>query len=406
MLCQFSVTNFQCIKDELTLDMQATNITEKQESLLVDSDGEKFLPLCAIYGPNGGGKSTVLYAIYSLICKIMRPICAVSCDNKECLKCSDNILIRPFAFSKTSINEPTEYELFFRTDTFEYQYILSIKKDKVIKEELYKKALDGCRYTPSFKRKTGNEISLYGSFKQYTCSDISNNLTLLSYFGITHKRNRIIKDIINWFDNSFTFVDYSNPFEDSRIPIVDAEDLKKIILDMFAEMDIDITDYRIEKKDDHLDVYTSHTVDNHAYELKLQEESNGTIKIFSILPHIIDGIAKGSTLLIDELDAKLHPVLLKYIIGLFNNPVINKNKAQLIFTSHDLSTMNSDNFRRDEIWFVSKNENLSSKMYSLVEFKKEDGNTERKDAKYSKRYLEGKYGADPYLRKIINWEEL
>lgn len=106
------------------------------------------------------------------------------------------------------------------------------------------------------------------------------------------------------------------------------------------------------------------------------------------------------------MDAKLHPILLKYIIELFNNPKINKKHAQLIFTSHDLSTMTSELFRRDEIYFVAKGDDLSSHMYSLVEFKKEDGTSERKDAKYNKRYLEGKYGADPYLRKIINWEEL
>lgn len=402
MLCQITVKNFQCIKDELTLDLQATNITDNKSSLITDRDGEEFLPVSVIYGPNGGGKSTVLQAINSLITKIMIPICAIACDNKECMKRSSTISIKPFAFSKNTINEPTEYELFFRTKTYEYQYILHIKQNKIIKEELYKKAIDKYRYSTVFKRLGTHTIELHGSFKKYSCSDISNELTLLSYFGITHKRNAVIKDVISWFEESLFYANYGNPIEDARIPLIDSPKMKKAILDMIKEMDIDISDYIIEKdKEKETKVYTVHTVNNKHYKLDLLEESSGTIKLFSIIPYLLNGLIKGGTLIIDELDAKLHPVLLKYIINLFTNPETNKKHAQLIFTSHDLSTMDSETFRRDEIWFVAKGDDLSSKMYSLVEFK-----TERKDAKYSKRYLEGRYGADPYLKRIINWEKM
>ena len=122
-----------------------------------------------------------------------------------------------------------------------------------------------------------------------------------------------------------------------------------------------------------------------------------------MLPFIADSLTKGITLVIDELDAKIHPILLKHIIMLYNNFEINKYGAQLIFTSHDLSTMNSEVFRRDEIWFVAKGNEQNSKLYSLVEFKNPDGTSVRKDAKFDKQYLEGKYGADPYLKKIIDW---
>ena len=110
--------------------------------------------------------------------------------------------------------------------------------------------------------------------------------------------------------------------------------------------------------------------------------------------------------MIDELDAKVHPVLLRYVIMLFNNMEINRNGAQLIFTSHDLSTMNNDIFRRDEIWFVAKGKEQNSKLYSLVEFKNTKGESVRMDAKYDKQYLEGKYGADPYLKTIIDWRDV
>ena len=104
MLCQFTVKNFQCFRDETTFDLQATNISEHDESLITNVDGEKFLPLGVIYGPNGAGKSTVLHSMYTLITKIMRPICAVGCDNEECLKKNGNAYINPFRFDKESLN--------------------------------------------------------------------------------------------------------------------------------------------------------------------------------------------------------------------------------------------------------------------------------------------------------------
>ena len=406
MLCQFTVKNFQCIKDELTLDMQATNITENAQSVLTDIDGAQFLPLAVIYGPNGSGKSTVLHALHSLQCKIMRPICAVSCDNKDCLKKSSEAIIKPFKFSRETQNAPTEFELFFRTDKFEYQYKLVVNRDKILGETLYKKLLTGSRYALVFRRKGTSLIELKGSLKTYQVTGISDNLPLLSFLGITHRRNLIIKDIIEWFDNTLDNLNYGNPVEDARIAITEASRVKSIILNMLAEMDIDIADYRIEDNQKDLKVFTCHSVDGKKYELELTEESNGTIKMFGMLPYIADSLTTGTTLVIDELDAKLHPVMLQYIISLFNDPSVNKKNAQLIFTSHDLMTMNGDNFRRDEIWFTAKGQDLATKMYSLVEFRDEEGRGVRKDERYDKRYLEGRYGADPYLRKIINWEEV
>lgn len=405
MLCQFTVKNYQCLKNETTFDMQAANISEHSDSLIESLDGEKFLPLGVIYGPNGSGKSTLLYALYALVCKIMRPICAVGCNNQECAKRSSSVSINPFKFSKFYVNQPTEYELFFRTEKNEYQYNISILKDKILKEELHKKALSGYRYSLLFKRDGVTNITLKGTLKNYSCDGISENLPLLSFLGITHRRNATINDIVKWFENSIDFINYGNPAEDAHIPIAESKKLKTLILKMMKEMDIDISDYRTEKSADKIKVFTSHMVENDEYELELFEESNGTIKVFGILPHVADSLLSGTTLVIDELDAKLHPLLLKYIIDLFRNPEINKKGAQLIFTSHDLSTMNSSTFRRDEIWFVAKGEDKSSKLYSLIEFKSDDGRTERKDASYNKRYLEGHYGADPYFQRIINWGE-
>ena len=402
MLCQFTVKNFRCFRDEITLDMQATSITENEGSLIVDADGEEFLPLSVIYGPNSAGKSTVLSALYSLCAKIMRPICAVVCDDKSCIDrsfCKEhsiNMPIEPFAFSSESENNPTEYELFFRTETKEYQYQINILRSKVVFEALYQKSILGNRYSTVFVRKESN-CDLRGTIKKYDVSGISDNLPLLSFLIITHSRNAVLKDIFTWLDANIDFRNYGLPREELNIAV--NIDKKPIILSMLKEMDIDIDDYRIEESEKRIEVFTSHMVDGKNAELTLSEESSGTIKIFGLLPYLANSITNGTTLVIDELDAKLHPFLLKYIIELYNNPKINKNGAQLIFTSHDLTTMSSEYFRRDEIWYVAKTSEGAAKLYSLVEFA-------RKDAKYDKQYLEGKYGACPYLQRIINWEDV
>ena len=152
-----------------------------------------------------------------------------------------------------------------------------------------------------------------------------------------------------------------------------------------------------------IEVFKKHRVDDVETELDLSDESSGTKKLFGLLPFIATSLITGTTLVIDELDAKIHPVLLRRIIMMYNNMEINRNKAQLIFTSHDLSTMNNEVFRRDEIWFVAKGKAQNSKLYSLVEFKNDKGGAVRNDEKYDKRYLEGRYGADPYLKTIIDW---
>lgn len=402
MLCQFTVKNYKSIRDEMTFDMQAAAISEHEDKVIKDKDEEQFLPVSAIYGPNGGGKSNVLEALHTLAAKVLRPLYATG-DNEERLFLQKKLIIEPFAFSEETKNQPTEFEIFFRTVMAEYRYILHVKRDIVVYESLDRVKLDTGRKSALFER--DEEILLKGVFAKLKISDeLSATLPLLSYLGITYKKNEVVKDVLEWFEYGIDFLNYGNPIEELRMAVSNSEDVKKLMLDMIQEMDLDIVDFRVVKdENDRIDVYTKHMVEGYEAELNLLEESSGTKKLFGLLPFIADSLLTGTSLVIDELDAKIHPVLLRHIIMMFNNMSINKNKAQLIFTSHDLSTMNSEVFRRDEIWFVAKGNAQNSKLYSLVEFKNEKGESVRKDAKFDKQYLEGKYGADPYLRKIIDW---
>ena len=403
MLCQFTVKNFKSIRDEMTFDMQAAAISEHEDRVIKDRDGELYLPVSAIYGPNGGGKSNVLEALHILAAKVLRPLYATD-DNNDRPFQMRKILVEPFAFGEKEKEAPTEFELFFRTKTAEYRYILTVKKDIVLYERLDRVKFDTGRRSALFER-SSEGIELKGAFARLKISDeLSETLTLLSYLGITHKKNEVVNDILNWFEYGIDFLNYGNPIQELGMAIATSEDVKTLFLEMIQEMDLDIANFRVEEKEDErIEVYTKHIVDDCEFELKLSEESSGTKKLFGLLPFIANSLVSGTTLVIDELDAKIHPILLRHIIMMFNDMKINQHGAQLIFTSHDLSTMNSEVFRRDEIWFVAKGNRQNSKLYSLVEFKNEKGESVRKDAKFDKQYLEGKYGADPYLRKIIDW---
>lgn len=403
MLCQFTVRNFKSIRDAVTFDMQATAISEHEDRIIKDKDEELYLPVSAVYGPNGGGKSNVLEALHSLVTKVLRPLYATS-NNEEIAIKMKKLVIEPFAFDEETRNKPTEFELFFRTKMAEYRYELTVKREIIEYERLDRIKLDTGRKSALFERNE-DEITLKGAFARLKTSDeLSDTLPLLSYLGITYRKNEVVQDVLDWFDEEINFLNYGNPMQELRMAVSKSEDVKKLMLQMIQEMDLDIVDFRVEEKEnDRIEVFTKHIIDEYEAELNLFDESSGTKKLFGLLPFIAKSLLKGTTLVIDELDAKIHPVLLKYLIMTFSDMEKNKKGAQLIFTSHDLSTMNSEVFRRDEIWFVAKGNRQNSKLYSLVEFKNKKGESVRKDAKFDKQYLEGKYGADPYLRKIIDW---
>ena len=403
MLSQFTVKNYKSIRDELTFDMQAVAISEHPAHLIKDTDGEEYLPVAAIYGPNGGGKSNVLEAFQVLVAKVTRPLYIATSSSEQEIALR-RIPVVPFAFSDDTRNAPTEFEVFFRTETSEYRYVLYVQAEQVIFEKLDRVKKDTARKSALFERNNGT-ITLKGVLSTLKVGDgVSNSIPLLSYLGITYSENNVIKEVMDWFVDKVSFLNYGNPFQEARIFIDQSEDSKKLVLKMIKEMDLDIDDFRIEEEENNrIEIYTRHIVDGKDVEFKLKEESSGTRKIFGLLPFVANSIVNGRTLIIDELDAKIHPILLKYIIELFSDKEKNRRGAQLIFTSHDLSTMNNEVFRRDEIWFVAKGRSQNSKLYSLVEFKNDKGESVRKDAKYDKQYLEGKYGADPYLQKIIDW---
>lgn len=412
MLCQFVFENFKSFKREAFLDFCAEPISDNMESLIVDNDEEKFLPVVSIYGPNSGGKSTVLEALDFLRQTLIMPVIAtkinedISPEEKQMLSRSIKETNREkfHKFNLECENNPIRFEIMYRCKGYEYQYEISILKNEILKENLYYKEIGKENVTIVFER-TQDECILGKDIEFVSTEKIKNSLPLLSH--ITSSYDIAVVDYaLSWF-LSINFMDYNNPTADKRIQIPKQGRERDLFFSMLREMDINISDLRIEEDAEGKikEIFTKHIVNGEEIELSMQEESSGTKKIFSCLSRINHCLQEGVLLVADELDAKLHPKLLRFIIELFTNPQKNKKGAQLLITSHDMVNMNPEVFRRDEIWFCALSPNNDSSLYSLISFKEENGKPPRKDAIYGKRYLEGRYGADPYIKNGLDWRD-
>lgn len=406
MLCQFSFKNFRSYKDETVLDLQAVASSKDEsrnfkESLLQTSDGKAFLPVSVIYGPNAGGKSNVIKALSYATNIVTSPITIL----KETNNLIPMISCEPFKFDESSKNEPTEFTFFFRPDEFyEYKYFISIKDEKIIEEYLYRKNIKPNSRTSIVFERTQDNIKLGSCIsKAKINSQINNSIPLLSFLAINYEIEPI-SIVVEWLQQ-VTICDFF--YKPLMIAMLDIFYEDKQVVRLMNDVGIDISDYKVQRDSADISkwgISVEHTINNKKYQLNLNEESEGTQKLFELFPWVLYAMRRGNVLIVDELDAKLHPKLLKYIIMLFKNPEINTNNAQLIFTSHDISTMKSSVFRTDEIWFACKREDESSDLYSLYDIKDENGNHIQPSASFDKQYLEGRYGADPYFCNMMNWK--
>lgn len=412
MLCQFSFQNYKCFKNEAFLDFMAESITDNASSIIVDKiDSEKFLPVISIYGPNGGGKSTVLEALGFLRTFILQKIIPSQIDNKD-IKEEIPKLMKMLEFGmKEKFHRfdpqykdlPIKFDVLFRAGSKEYKYQLSLLHNVIVEENLYMRIIGERDATIIFERSEDDRY-LGESLNGITVEKLKNTMPLLSHISINYDIE-VINDVVSWFMN-INVVDYDNPRKERRILMPKTKARQQQIFELLRKMDINISDFRIEKDIDGnvTNVYTIHAFENgKSFEILFEEESSGTRKLFSCLAAILDCLRDGNLMVADELDAKLHPKLLRYLIELFTDPKSNKKGAQLLLTSHDISTMIPEVFRRDEIWFCALNPENASKLYSLIAFRKENGQSPRKDEVYGKQYLEGRYGADPYIRRILDW---
>ena len=402
MLCQFSFSNFKSYKNESTLDFQASSsVKEFDESLIRGGSSNPLLPVAVVYGPNGGGKSNLLAALSCLITTIVKPIYDIR-GNSRFIMIQDRVENEPFLFDDNTKAEPTEFLIYFSRGQYEYRYYLALLNGDVYSESLDRKKLSAKRPAHIFSREK-QQIELGASLQgKGINTNVNSKMPFFSFLAITYDIPAV-REAQEWFE-SCVIRSYGNPIAEMQIMVAKDGSFKNKIITALNDMDIDVADFRFD--DDLREIFVGHSVNEHMYEMPLSSESDGTRKLIAALPVILIALSEGRLVIIDELDAKLHPKLLRYIISLFTNPKINKHGAQLLFTSHDMSTMKNTVFRRDEIWFAALDEDRSSTLYSLYDIRREDNEHVNSTAAFDKQYLEGRYGADPYLQCIIggDWE--
>jgi len=397
MLCQFSFQNFKSYKEETTFDLQATAISEFEESLIKREKCSNLLPVSVIYGPNGGGKSNLLQALACLITTVVKPIHDLG-NTRENIIIQQGFSAKPFLYDAETVEEPIEYRIFFRRGGYEYRYYLATLKDEIFAETLDRKTIGGKKPAQIFYRE-GEVITLGPTLsKEGVNTKVNEKMPYLSFLAINYNIP-VIAEVQEWFE-SCIIRSYGNPIVEMEVMFSEDANVKSQIVTLLNDMGIDIEDYRFDS--DEKQLYLKRTIAGKPYELSLSEESDGTRKLIAALPAILIALLEGRLVIIDELDAKLHPKLLRYVISLFKNPKVNKNGAQLLFTSHDMSTMKNTVFRRDEIWFAALNDARSSEIYSLYEIRHEDNERVKSTAAFDKQYLEGRYGADPYLQNMLS----
>ena len=415
MLLQFNFKNFKSFRDDTTIDLTATKISEFNNHV-INIANERILPVAAIFGANASGKSNVQEAFRYMSMYVINSLdYGDESDQKK--KKSRFFKPTPFLFDSDSRTAESSFEVYF-IDSEEngaktYNYGFTVNSAGVCEEWLnYKSKTARGDYKKIFYR-NGNELDLSGipSKSQENLRIALENETLIVSLGAKLKIAKL-KYIRDWFINN-DFADFGKPIENfflsQRIPEGFAEDekVRKNVVDYFASFDPSIIDFNVEvlktdddEENDHLKIDAIHKMigSDLTASIPLQNESAGTLKMFALYPMLQDVLSTGGVLFVDELNARLHPLLVRTFIITFLNPEINTKNAQLIFTSHDSWQLNGNMLRRDEIWFAEKTLDGVSTLYSLADFVDEDGVKIRKDENYEKNYLLGKYGAIPSLK--------
>ena len=412
MLIQFRFQNFKSFRDDTILDFSATKITEHSEHIVLHGN-EKLLPVSAIFGANASGKSNVVEALRFMTTYVVQSFMYGGDGEKEKI---EKLKYTPFLFDAVSQEAESSFEVYFVKDDGRggktYNYGFTLNRDGIVEEWLNTKAKTARNFKKIFYRNSV-ELDLEELPKK-----LQENLrlslekeTLISSLGAKLKIG-ILKTVRDWFYN-LNFADFSDPLENAwlsrRLPsgFFDKQIQDNVILYLSA-FDSSIVGFHVEKDEsgEFTKVESIHRKkDGSIVALPLEQESSGTLKMFALYPDLDDTLENGSVLVIDELNARLHPLLVRSFLLTFLNPKINTNHAQILFTTHDAWQLSNNLLRRDEIWFVEKDSDGASSLYSLADFEDDDGAKIRKDENYEKNYLLGKYGAIPTLKYFDMFRE-
>lgn len=418
MLLKFRCKNFKTFKDDAVFSLIPDTIQDISYSVLEDGYANKKAKcLCSsvIYGPNAAGKTSIINAMSCFKQIILRGNIDDVEDNRYDDYVSQNMYLIPFAFSNDV--KPVEFEIEFTYENNKYNYELKMdlglfntkSKRNIISERLLVNDYN------VFER-TKNNITINSLTKisdllleqfdpklakknlEVAIANLQETRLFLTTDFDSYYSKKIVNNIKLWLTNNFIVVNKSN-YKNLR-PVVDIDKNEAFIddniNDIAKEAGIIGTDFCYVKNDDKMQLISVFEKKNdHIIGLPSELiESAGTLRLIGITPYILVALQRGATLVMDELDSSLHPMIIMNIINSFHNDEININKAQLIFNTHNPIFLNSQLFRRDEIKFVEKDKNTkAASLYSLSDFKTNGKTPVRNTTDYMRNYFVNRYGA-------------
>ena len=410
MLLDFTVANYRSIKDEVILTLIADQGKEHRSTNVVNAESiERRRPIDAvrsavIYGANGAGKTNILRALGAMK--------SIVIDSARGL---NELPVEGFRFDETTSDRPTTLEAtVLGTDGIRYRFGFKATKDAIIEEWLY--AWPRGRLQTWYERRDSKfefGQKLFGDREVWRRATRPDTLFLSTAVRLNSEQ---LRPLYEWFSR---YLHVTTPGRWSRSITLDCyeDGRKNSILNFLRSADIGISDLKIKREEPEqssiassvsegigdrfrgrlIDALTTVTLthetnDGTKGDLDIEEESDGTQKLFALAGPWLDSLRNGYVLVVDELHDNLHPKLVRFLIDCFHNPELNRKCAQLVFSTHDTSVLSQRVFRRDQVWFCERDETLATSLFALSEFKVRKGvsNLER-------AYLSGRYGALPFL---------
>ncbi|WP_422461305.1 AAA family ATPase [Endozoicomonas sp. ALB115] len=418
MLIEFSTTNFRSFRERQTLSMVRGKLKDDDKLdthsfPFPDKADMALLRSAAIYGANASGKSNLIRAL-----RTMKRVVVQSAGWQR----GKELPMEPYLLSTETTREPCEFEASFYANGVRFQYGFSATSERVMEEWLY--AYPSGRAQSWIERawdegsqsyQWGRMEALKGQKKLWKDSTRDNALLLSTAVQLNCEQ---LQPVFDWFENTLKIVGINGFNPGFSIKSCEKGERKKEIVNFLKSADLNITDIKVKPKkisandlpedmpDDmkqsilqqseakaFVDIQIIHEGENGAsVALPLQNESDGTRKLFAYAGPWLDVLKEGSVLFIDELHDNLHPLIVRMLVGLFHNSQTNPKNAQLMFTTHETSILSQEVFRRDQVWFASQEGAQGTHLTPLSDFKV------RKGAEDIERYyLDGRYGAVPYL---------
>lgn len=418
MLLDFTVENYRSFYEKKSFSMLAQKLSECAKENVTNAMSYDVLKTLAVYGANSSGKSNLVKALQTMKSSVLT---SVKLNPNEAL------FYEPFLLLKDN-TAPTMFEVSFLKNDYCYRYGFSYTQTAIVDEWLFRKTTKRSKEQALFIRNVDGiafEDKMFpeGIGLESKVNDNRLFISLCAQLG-----GEISNEVISWFESDFNVVSGLNNQEYrgfSQMLFHKKEDASKEALRLFKKLNLGFGEISTHEEEitipndvpkelmplltkvagqRKIEIESVHNLYNKkgascgSVKFSFDEkESSGTKKLFDMSGPIFDTLEKGSVLVIDELDAKMHPLISQEIIRLFNSPEKNPKNAQLIFTTHDTHLLSTKMLRRDQVWFTEKNDAEQTDLYCLIDIVLPDGTKPRNDACYEKNYIAGRYGAIPYI---------